>query len=240
MIQVAVVRALYRYPVKSMAGETLNGMELGWHGFEGDRRFAFVRTNELVGVPWLTASRVPELLLYKPYYADGDIAKGSIQVQTPEGLEIQLSDPHLAERISHLYGSEVYPMRLDSGIFDQASLSLISQETIAAVSEETSRKLEIARFRPNIVVEVLDGRPFAEDTWVGRRLKFGTLLDAPAMRVTERDIRCAMINIDPITLEKDARVLKTIAQQHETCLGIYGSTERKGHIRVGDLISIED
>ena len=240
MTQVAVVCALHRYPVKSMAGEALNEIELGWHGFEGDRRFAFVRTNEMVGFPWLTASRVPELLLYKPHYANDDIAKGSVQVQTPEGLEIELSDARLAEHISHLYGSDVHPMRLDSGIFDQASLSLISQETIAAVSDETSRNLEIARFRPNIVVELLDGQPFAEDTWVGRRLKFGTSLDAPAMRVTERDIRCVMVNFDPTTLEKDARVLKTIAQQHETCLGIYGSTERKGRIRVGDIISLED
>ncbi len=240
MTQVAVVRALYRYPVKSMAGETLNEIELGWHGFVGDRRFGFVRTNEMVGFPWLTASRVPELLLYKPRYVNDDPAKGSVLVQTPDGLEIELSDARLAERISQLYGSDVYPMRLDSGIFDQASLSLISQETIAAVSGEMSRNLEIARFRPNIVVEQLDGRPFAEDSWVGRRLTFGTSVDAPAMRVTERDIRCVMVNFDPTTVEQDARILKTIAQQHETCLGIYGSTERKGRIRVGDIITLED
>jgi uncharacterized protein len=189
MTEVAVVRALYRYPVKSMAGETLTEIELGWHGVEGDRRFAFVRTSELVGMPWLTASRVPELLLYKPHYANGDIVQGSVQVQTPDGLEMELSDARLAERISRLYGSDVHPMRLDSGIFDQASLSLISQETITAVSEETNRNLEVARFRPNIVVGLLDGQPFAEDAWVGRRLLFGTALNAPAMRVTERDIR---------------------------------------------------
>lgn len=241
MTQVAIVRALYRYPVKSMAGEALHEIELGWHGFEGDRRFAFVRTNELVDFPWLTASRVPELLLYKPHYINGDIAKGFVQVQTPDGLELSLSNTRLAERISRLYGSEVRPMRLKSGIFDQADLSLISQESIAAVSEEVNRTLEIARFRPNIVVELFGGkRPFAEDTWVGRRLKFGAAPDAPAMRVTERDIRCVMINFDPATVEKDERILKTIAQRHESCLGIYGSTERTGRIRVGDMISLED
>jgi uncharacterized protein YcbX len=240
MTAIAVVRALYRYPVKSMAGERLDEIEIGWHGVEGDRRFAFVRTNELVGVPWLTASRVPELLLYKPRYVHGDGAHDAVDVQTPDGLELALSDAALAARIGHLYGAAVYPMRLDSGIFDQAPLSLISQETIAAVSDETSRTLEIARFRPNILVELIDGRPFAEDAWVGRRLTFGSAPDAPAMRVTERDIRCVMVNIDPITLEKDAGVLKTIAQQHATCLGVYGSTERKGRIRVGDIIAVED
>lgn len=240
MTQVAIVCALHRYPVKSMAGETLTQIELGWHGVEGDRRFAFIRTHELVGMPWLTASRLPELLLYKPHYANRDLAKGSVLVQTPEGLEFELSDPRLAEQIGQRYGSAVYPMRLDSGIFDQAPLSLISQETIAALSEETSRKLETARFRPNIVVELLDGHPFAEDAWVGRRLTFGASPDAPAMRVTERDIRCVMVNLDPATVEKEASVLKTIAQQHENCLGIYGSVERKGTIRVGDILSLED
>jgi len=238
--KIAVVHGLYRYPVKSMAGETLNEIELGWHGLEGDRRFAFVRTNELVGMPWLTASRLPELLLYEPHYANDDIAKISVLVKTPDGLEMELSDTRLAERISQLYGSDVYLMQLDSGIFDQAPLSLISLETIAAMGDETSRKLEIARFRPNIVVELLDGPAFAEDTWVGHRLTFGTSLDAPAMRATERDIRCVMVNIDPTTLKKDASVLKTIAKQHETCLGIYGSVERRGRIQVGDIISLED
>lgn len=240
MTRVAVVRALHRYPVKSMAGETLDEIELGWHGFEGDRRFAFVRTNEMLGFPWLTASRLPELLLFKPQYVNGDIAKGTVQVLTPDGLDIELTDARLAERISQLYGSEVRPMRLNSGIFDQAALSLISRETITAVSDEVGRSLEVARFRPNIVVELLDRQPFAEDTWVGRRLKFGTSVDSPAMRVTERDIRCVMVNFEPTTLEKDAGVLKTIAQQHENCLGIYGSTERTGRIRVGDIVSLED
>ena len=220
MTEVAVVRALYRYPVKSMAGETLNEVELGWHGFEGDRRFAFVRTSELVGMPWLTASRFPELLLYKPHYASDDIVKSSVLVTTPDGLKMALSDARLSEQISRLYGLDVHPMRLDTGIFDQASLSLISQGTIVAMSGETGRDLEIARFRPNIVVEILDGQPFVEDTWVGHRLTFGTSPDAPAMRATERDIRCVMVNIDPTTLEKDAKVLKNIAKQHETCLGI--------------------
>ncbi|NJL55506.1 MOSC domain-containing protein [bacterium] len=220
--------------------KSLNEIELGWHGFEGDRRFAFVRTDELVGMPWLTASRVPELLLYKPYYASDDIATCPVLVKTPEGLEMALSDARLSEQIRHLYGSAVRPMRLDRGIFDQAALSLISQQTIAAMSDETNRDLEIARFRPNIVVELLNGQPFAEDTWVGRRLTFGTLPGAPAMRATERDVRCVMVNIDPATLEKDASVLKTVAQRHETCLGIYGSVERRGLIRVGDIITIED
>ena len=65
-IEIGQVEALFRYPVKSMAGERLEFAELGWHGLEGDRRLAFRRVGNHSGMPWLTATRLPELLLYAP------------------------------------------------------------------------------------------------------------------------------------------------------------------------------
>ena len=59
-IPIGRVRSLFRYPVKSMAGVSLEHASLGWHGIEGDRRFAFRRVTEKGGMPWLTASRLPE------------------------------------------------------------------------------------------------------------------------------------------------------------------------------------
>ena len=38
--EIGVIRSLYRYPVKSMAGVSLLTATLGWHGFAGDRHFA--------------------------------------------------------------------------------------------------------------------------------------------------------------------------------------------------------
>ena len=60
------ISAIFRYPVKSMAGELLDVATLGWHGIEGDRRLAFRRLTDKSGFPWLTASKLPQLLLYKP------------------------------------------------------------------------------------------------------------------------------------------------------------------------------
>lgn len=65
-IEIGRIQAIYRYPVKSMAGEVLERTQLGWYGLEGDRRFAFRRVAEKGGFPWLTASKVPALLLYRP------------------------------------------------------------------------------------------------------------------------------------------------------------------------------
>jgi uncharacterized protein YcbX len=58
------VEAIFRYPVKSMGGERLEVANLGWHGLDGDRRLAFRRIDNRSGMPWLTASKLPDLLLF--------------------------------------------------------------------------------------------------------------------------------------------------------------------------------
>jgi hypothetical protein len=54
-IEIGQIKAIFRYPVKSMAGEQLDSANLGWHGLDGDRRFAFRRIADEGGFPWLTA-----------------------------------------------------------------------------------------------------------------------------------------------------------------------------------------
>lgn len=63
-IKIGEVEALFRYPVKSMSGERLEVADLGWHGLDGDRRLAFRRVDDRGGFPWLTATKLPELLLF--------------------------------------------------------------------------------------------------------------------------------------------------------------------------------
>jgi uncharacterized protein YcbX len=60
---IEIVEALFRYPVKSMAGERLETANLGWYGLDGDRRLAFRRIDNRSGMPWLTASKLPDLVL---------------------------------------------------------------------------------------------------------------------------------------------------------------------------------
>jgi uncharacterized protein YcbX len=70
IIHVGYVHEIVRYPVKSMAGVAARSAFLGWHGLQGDRRYAFRRLNDNSGFPWLTASRLPELILYQPLGVD--------------------------------------------------------------------------------------------------------------------------------------------------------------------------
>ena len=77
------IEAIFRCPIKSMAAERLEAAQLGWHGIDGDRRFALRRLEDHGGKPWLTASKLPELLRYTPICHD-DLAT---RVRTPDARE---------------------------------------------------------------------------------------------------------------------------------------------------------
>src|SRR5678815_1469217 len=98
------ISALFRYPVKSMAGELLDVAMLGWHGIEGDRRFAFRRLAEQSAFPFLTASKLPQLLLYKPFTTNGSAGPLPTHVRTPDGNEYELRSDELRKEISSQHG----------------------------------------------------------------------------------------------------------------------------------------
>jgi len=236
--QVGRIKAIFRYPVKSMAGELMDVAKLGWHGLEGDRRLAFRRCNDKSGFPWLTASKLPKLLCYEPFGSDHNAEPLPTHVRTPDGKEYELHSKELREDVSGRYGSEVELMNLKHGIFDEASISVISLNTIAGIERQCGRDLDLRRFRPNIVIETDIVEPFAEDSWVGRTLMFGEGNSGAAVRVTMKDERCVMVNLDPDTAESDARVMKTVVRLNENYAGVYGTVVGAGELRVGQVVTL--
>ena len=75
-IEIGQIEGIFRYPVKSMRGGPLDAATLGWHGLDGDRRLAFRRLDERGGFPWLTATKLPDLILFTPQRRDGGDAGG--------------------------------------------------------------------------------------------------------------------------------------------------------------------
>ena len=101
MIQIGHVCEIVRYPVKSMAGSATESAFLGWHGLDGDRRFAFRRMGVDSGFPWLSASRLPELILYHPVGLDESTGEPlPTHVRTPSGSCVELRSPELTAEIS--------------------------------------------------------------------------------------------------------------------------------------------
>ena len=90
LIEIGHVEAIFRYPVKSMAGERLEVAELGWHGIDGDRRLAFRRIDDRSGFPWLTAGKLSDLILFTPHREDGDRGGLPTHVRTPDGDDLSV------------------------------------------------------------------------------------------------------------------------------------------------------
>ncbi len=239
MNELGHVCELVRYPVKSMAGIVTESAFLGWHGLDGDRRFAFRRLGDDSGFPWLSASRVPELLLYHPVGLDESTGEPlPTHVRTPAGTHVELRSVELQREVAERFGSSVELMKLKHGIFDDASVSVISLATIAGIGGEAGVNLDRRRFRANILIETHQREPFLEDGWVGGTLVFGNSEPRPAVSVTVRDVRCMMVNLDPDTATQDKRVLKTVVRLNKNNAGVYGTVVQTGTIRVGEPVSL--
>lgn len=236
-VEIGHIQAIYRYPVKSMAGEALERAELGWHGLDGDRRFAFRRVAEQGGFPWLTASRLPALLLYKPIRQTASLDDNlPTHVITPEGKVLEIRSDELRDEIMGRYKAEVQMMQLKQGIFDEAAVSLLSLATSHKISSDSGISPDIRRFRPNIVIDTQQSEPFNEDQWVGKSIVFGDTGDSPAVQVTLRDERCAMVNLNPDTAQSNPAVMKTVVRLNENCAGVYGTVIRPGTLAVGQAV----
>jgi uncharacterized protein len=236
-IEIGRIEGIFRYPVKSMRGEALDAAALGWHGVAGDRRLALRRLDERGGFPWLTASKLPGLVLFTPQRRDDDNGEAPpTHVLTPEGDELPTFGAALAADIGRRHGRPVEMMQLRHGVFDDASISVITSETVREVCRLGGTDADVRRFRPNIVVRSLRAVPFEEDEWLNGLLTFGDANDGPAIAVTMHDVRCAMINFDPDTANPAPDMLKAVVRANDNKAGIYGTVTRIGQLAVGQSV----
>jgi MOSC domain-containing protein len=233
-LEIGRVAAVYRYPVKSMGAERLPGADVSWHGIAGDRRWAFIRDGVVrSGFPWLTLRERPEMRAYTPSFLEPARPDESpTVVRTPGGDRLDVADPALAAEL----GEAVRVIKMDRGVFDVMPLSLITTQSIAAIGAHLGSKLDVQRFRPNLLVDSGIGADYPEDSWVGSTLSIGGL----RIRVDQRDKRCVAVNIDPETDRRDPAILRAIADERQACLGVYGSIIRPGRVSTGDAVVIAE
>ena len=238
-VQIGTIEALFRYPVKSMRGERLDTIELGWHGLEGDRRLALRRHDATGGFPWLSASRLPELLLFTPERNGSGEGSLPSHIRTPDGKSLATFGEELAADIGCRHGASVQMTHLRHGIFDEAHVSVITSTTVGDIARLSAQQPEVRRFRPNILITSSRSVPFEEDDWVGGVLSFGDASDAPAIAVTMQDERCSMVNLHPDTALSSAEVLKAIVRAKDNKAGVYGTVVRCGRLAAGQAVYCE-
>jgi uncharacterized protein len=262
MTVVGTVESLWRYPIKSMAGETIKGAYVGYSGIYGDRMYGFLNSVSPAGTPFLTARDRHEMLLYRPRFRDPVIAakppnqvdaeklgsgltplypsapEFTLDIQTPTGAMLAVDDPALVGQLAQRVPKGVLSLvRSDRAMTDCRPVSLISLQTIQQLGNEVNIALDKRRFRANVYVQLATGSGFAEDSFVDHKLQIGSRVVVAA---TIRDERCNMITIDPDTAETTPAILRNVNRAHGGHAGIYCAVLTEGMVQVGDQIVLLD
>lgn len=229
-----ILSELWRFPMKSAAGQALERGELGPRGLEQDRHWMLV---DLTG-GFLTQRQLPRMALITTALD----AAGALHLSAPgmppcpvrarpelrvavrvwgdtclaaacdEGTDAWLSD-FLAQpcRLVYLPTAERRPVdphyaqpEDQVGFADGFPLLLISQASLDDLNTRLTAPIPMRRFRPNLVVA--GSAPYAEDAW--RVIRIGAIV----MRVVKPCSRCPIPNVDPDTGIPGSEVLRTLTR----------------------------
>jgi uncharacterized protein YcbX len=213
------VLELWRWPVKSMAGERLGGLALDARGVKGDRAHAVLREHKGRIVP-LTAREAPRLLAWHAGY-DGYAANGHeppmARLTAPDGRRFGWEEAALPRALADDLGRPVQLQRDLGGIQDLRNSVLVTFEASrAALARELEMEIDLRRFRPNLHL-ALDAAAWAEEDWTGRTLRFSGGLALELLHPCER---CAIPTRDPDTQAKWPDLLRHLDARHATLFGI--------------------
>ena len=232
---IARIAELWRYPVKSMRGESCATLTLDPTGTAGDRRFAFTSSRAPVGKPLLASDERSAMLLYQPHLAPD----GTITVTTPDLHTFDLHDPALLHHIAANLPTPTHLALLTSPrpLTDVRPIALHSLQTTAALARNLPHPSHAnpRRLRSNLILDLNSNQPFAEDTLAGRTLRIG-----PTARILlrERIPRCRIVSLDPETAAGDRTLLTHLARHHNGRAGIYATVLIPGPIHLGDPVHI--
>lgn len=208
------IAELWRFPVKSLAGEAVERVEVGAEGIPGDRGLRVVDARGRL----VTARTRPALLgLHATLGDDGEALVDGVP----------WTEPAVARAIEEAAGPGARLERCAPGEgFDDTPLLVATDGAI-----EWSG-VDRRRFRANVLVSGVEG--LAEREWPGRRLHAGTaVIELPALRV-----RCVVTTFDPDTLEQDPEVLARINRELDGTLALDALVAEPGAIAVGDPVEV--
>jgi uncharacterized protein YcbX len=234
---IASIQSIYRYPVKSMAGEMVERCDLTPDGLDGDRLYAFESSGAPAGMLRLTGRERREMLAYQPL----SLSDGRVEVRVPTGEQLPVESPDMIAYLSaHIPGANRFTLtRTAIPQTDVRPLSLISVQTIHQLSQELGTELDPRRFRANLYLDVPDG-PFLEDRLAGRTLRIGR---SASVLILERDPRCRFITYDPeapLGAEPLFSLMKLLDRSHEGRAGVYASVTAAGPVQRGDSVYLEN
>ena len=207
------VAELWRYPVKSLAGERVSTTTLEPDGMAGDR---IVRVRGPEGVR--TSRRQYRLLgLHGTLDAHGRALIDGQPWDSRDALAL----------VRDAAGADAWLEACDGlDRFDVLPLLVATDGAVAAFGRD------VRRLRPNIVIGGVEG--LAEREWLEAELHIGEAI----VRLDSLRSRCVMTTIDPDTLRLDPQVLRDIVRRFDNKLALNAEVIRGGTLRVGDPVTL--
>lgn len=207
------VLSLWRYPVKSLAGERLTSAHLTSLGIPGDRII------QVLGPEGVRTSRRHHRLLglHATMGADGRALIDGRPWDHPDSLA----------RVRQAAGADAWLAHDEGpGRFDVLPLLIATDGAVAAFGRD------VRRLRPNLLIGGVDG--LAEFDWAGAELHIGEAV----IGIDSRRGRCPMTTVDPDTLERDPEVLRDIGRRFGGRLALNAAVVVPGRIHVGDAVRL--
>lgn len=249
---VGAVKALWRFPVKSMRGEQVEAADLTEGGFAGDRAYALFDAETGQMMTGKTPKLGPKLFGCRAGFVEAP-GRGDepppVWITLPDGSSVRSDAPDVHATLSGFLGRPVTleraaPPKFTGGaFFDLFPVSVLTTSTLDRLSElRPGSRFDERRFRMNVIVDTRE-TGFVENGWTGHGLRIG---DAVRLGVTIPDPRCVMTTLAQDELPKDPGILRTLARENKLevdgglhpCAGVYAVVTSAGTIRTGDRVSL--
>src|ERR671916_371180 len=260
------VDQIWRYPVKSMMGSTVDVAGLDAEGIVGDRTWA-VRDQVRGGIRG--AKVLGGLMRLSARYAGPD--GGHVVITLPDGTSVSTDDPGASAAVSAAIDHEValeplqppddlehyrrgaayhddpmdelrsiFGREQDEPLPDLSGFPPVLRTTSALRSLREAlpdSAVDVRRFRPSVVVDTGDAPGHPELDWPGRRVQVGDVL----LETTIACPRCVMVTreIDEGT-PRDRSILRHVVKDLAQNVGVYATVVTPGTIRTGDPVALVD
>jgi uncharacterized protein YcbX len=224
------IAEIWRYPVKSMAGEQLRSANLGVRGLTGDRGIAaFDRQSRRPDHP-VSARGLPGLLRFRAVCAaDGAVVTGPDLPPTP------WRHPAVANRLREVCQRPLELAEVVGGAFDDSPLHLVLLPSVIGVAAAVNRHVDPRRFRANLFIAADPGQVDAEREWLGAHLHIG----AAVVRVLSECARCVVTTRDPDTYAGWPGLLRHLVETRQAMMGVYAEVVVPGRIAPGSPVVVE-
>jgi uncharacterized protein YcbX len=234
-MRVGRVRALYRYPVKSTAGQALPTATVTAGGLRHDRAWAAYTGDGGIASGKRTRRFRPVigLMTWASEAEDGDDVPVLVN---PQGVRYRADDPAASEALTAAFGQRL-TLRRETTIqhHDESPLHLLTTSSLAAVESLVGGAVDQRRFRANIIIDTGVEPKLLEEDWAGADLAIGSevvLHMGPGMP------RCVMVDQPQAGVLSDPKALRSLGEHHALQLGLQAHARRMGTIRVGDVASL--